>query len=238
MEEPPKKSNWKFWIYLSPLYLLLAVPLVKWTMRNNSSNFNLTNDEYKAFNSDVGNVKKKKIQNYNPELNDVGYTLNYRSGGSDNGTDEEIGWGSKEGYLLAALAQNMTDHKVIDELYNNKWMIQGFMARASVQDVMFSSDNIKKMLSDKNKVNAFLAKPAIRSLLNHPDTVQIILDSDFTKTLLEDDASKDFMRDSQAIAAILTDNRALVRLIKIPVVKKFIVTSPQTVKLAEAVGWK
>jgi len=235
MEEQQKKTSWKIWLLMSPLYVLLAIPVVKFAMRNNSSDINLEKDEYKAFNLDA-EVKKPKLPGYQPNLAEAGYSVNYNA--VDAETQEEIDWGAKEGYLTNVLAQNLNDYTLLTELYNNKWMIQGFMARKSVQQYLFSTDNLKKLFSDKKAVRKFLSEPAINNLLENPKAMKIILDSNFTKTILDDKVCQEFMKDSKAIEQLLTKDRTLVRVIKIPAIKKFIVSSTQTQHLAEAVGWK
>ena len=79
MEEEKKKSAWKIWLYLIPVYILVAIPLVKWTMKIYSSDMNLSKEDYNAFNSDEGEVKKIAADTSDPNLNDSGYALHYRS---------------------------------------------------------------------------------------------------------------------------------------------------------------
>lgn len=86
MDGEPKKSSWKIWVYLTPLYILAAIPLVKWTIKVNSGELALSKEEYGAFNSAEGEIKKSTA-GYNPDLNDSGYSVRYRSG---KGGDEAI----------------------------------------------------------------------------------------------------------------------------------------------------
>ena len=80
MDQETKKSGWKIWFYLTPVYILIAIPLAKWTMRVNSSDVDLSKDEYKAFNSQEGEIKKTRPVAYTPELDESGYSLHYKSG--------------------------------------------------------------------------------------------------------------------------------------------------------------
>jgi len=79
MEGENKKSAWKIWVYLTPLYILVGIPLVKWTQKINSSDVAMSKEEYGAFNSAEGEIRKS-TSGYNPDLNDNGYTVRYRSG--------------------------------------------------------------------------------------------------------------------------------------------------------------
>jgi hypothetical protein len=82
MDQEIKKSGWKIWLYLTPVYIILAIPLVKWTMKINSSDVDLSKDEYKAFNSQEGEIKKNSAVVYSPDLDESGYSLHYISGHS------------------------------------------------------------------------------------------------------------------------------------------------------------
>ena len=67
-------------MYLTPLYILVGIPLVKWTLKVNSGDVALSREEYGAFNSAEGEIKKSTTGQYNPDLNDLGYSVRYRSG--------------------------------------------------------------------------------------------------------------------------------------------------------------
>ncbi|MCR4820977.1 MAG: hypothetical protein K5838_07640 [Elusimicrobiales bacterium] len=229
-----EKSGISIWILLSPLYILLLYPIYKIVVKNNSSDLGV---DSKAFSVETGSVKKKNISEYQPALNYGGYGINYTAG-DDEKSREEIGWGTQKGYLLAVLEKNSSDLTLLKELYNNKNMIRGFMSRQEVQEYLISSENIKRMLSNKKLVSEFLAEPGMKSLLSNNAAIKTILDSDFTKALVNENAAQDFMKDSSAIEAILTENRELVRLIKNPVIKRYVISEPATENLAKAVGWK
>ena len=229
-----QKSGISIWILLSPLYLLLLYPLFKMVMKNNSSDLQI---EKNAFSVDA-EVQKRKSGGYQPMLNNTaGYNVSYTAG-SDDKTREEIGWGATEGYLLSVLENSANDTELLKELYNSKYMIQGFMAREDTQYYLFSAARIDQMLSNKTAVNAFLKEPGMQALLSNSKAIETILSSSFADTLISEQASQDFMKDSAAIERILTDNKTLVRLIKMPAVKNFIVRNRKTANLAKAVGWK
>lgn len=238
MEETPKKSGSRIWLYLTPVYILLAIPLLKWTIRNQSGEVNMSKEEYNAFNSSEGEIKKSAAPAADPGLSDIGYTLHYRSGGSKNGTQEELDLGYKEGNLTAALAKSLGDAKALEELYNNQWMIKGFMGRPAVKSALASPEALKAVISDRGAVNAFFADETVTAALNDPQAVEVILQSDFAKTLLDAKAVQGLINDSASVEEILGANRGLVKILKRPPVKSFVIDSPQTESLAAAVGWK
>lgn len=87
--EGENKKSWKLWVYLIPVYVLVAIPLVKWTQKINSSDVKLDKDEYNAFNAEEGEIKKSPGDpDYDPNLHDGTYNVRYRSGG-EAASDEE-----------------------------------------------------------------------------------------------------------------------------------------------------
>lgn len=87
--EGENKKSWKIWVYLTPVYILLAIPLVKWTQKINSSDVKLDKDEYSAFNAEEGEIKKAPGDpDYDPNLHDGTFSVRYRAGG-DAATEEE-----------------------------------------------------------------------------------------------------------------------------------------------------
>lgn len=232
--ENEKKSGISIWLLLSPLYLLLLFPLGKLIIKNQSADLNIDKN---AFSVDTTLEKKHNSSGYQPILNNSSYNISYAAGATEE-EREAISWGAQAGYLSAALEQNAGDTAFIKELYNNKFVIRGFMARENVQYYLFSSENLAKLFSNKDKVRNFLASPSIKALFSNPQSMQIILDSAFANALISEQAAQDFMRDNAAIERILTDNRMLVRVIKTPVIKKFITNNKKLENLAKAVGWK
>ncbi len=93
MEGENKKSAWKIWVYLTPLYILAAIPLARWTMKINSGDVALSKEEYGAFNSAEGEIKRSTT-GYNPNLSEMGYSVRYRSG-KDDGENSAPASGSR-----------------------------------------------------------------------------------------------------------------------------------------------
>ena len=58
MGEENSKRTFRLWIYLVPLFILAAWPALKWLHKANSSELNLSKDEYTAFNSENGEIHK------------------------------------------------------------------------------------------------------------------------------------------------------------------------------------
>ncbi|MBU4491323.1 MAG: hypothetical protein KKD69_02560, partial [Euryarchaeota archaeon] len=84
-----KKNGWKIFFYLTPLYIIVAYPLYNWHKKINSSDINLSKDDYSAFSSDEGRIKKNSFsKSHIPQLQDMGYSVNYKPTG-DRGNEKD-----------------------------------------------------------------------------------------------------------------------------------------------------
>jgi hypothetical protein len=82
MADEKKTSGWKIFFYLTPLYIILGYPLYNWHKKINSGDINLSKDDYSAFSSNKGEIKKTSFSaSHTPDLNDSGYSGSYKSGG-------------------------------------------------------------------------------------------------------------------------------------------------------------
>ncbi|MCX5791893.1 MAG: hypothetical protein NTY45_06705 [Elusimicrobia bacterium] len=80
MDEEHKRAGSKFWIYFIPVCILVAIPLVKWTMKLNSGDMALSKEEANVFNTDEGEIRKQAKTSSDPNLNDQALTVRYRMG--------------------------------------------------------------------------------------------------------------------------------------------------------------
>ncbi|HNW44125.1 MAG TPA: hypothetical protein PKI19_06450 [Elusimicrobiales bacterium] len=238
MEETPKKSGWKIFLYLTPLYILVAIPLVKWTMKNNSSEIALSNDEYSAFNSSEGEIKKAVPSQKEPDLTDTGYGVRYRSGGSKNGTQEEMDMGYVEGKLTETLGKYLDKPKAVEELFNNQWVIKGFMGRRNVKNYLANRANLRGLLEGTSAVSDFLADPVVRSAIGDPRVLAVLVDCDMAKTLLASRTVQEYISDPKAVETVVVNNPALKTVLRNPAVKSAIINNPQAAPLARNLGWK
>ena len=87
--EGENKKSWRIWVYLTPVYILLAIPLVKWTQKINSSDVKMDKDGYSAFNAEEGEIRKNRNDpDYDPNLHDGTFSVRYRSQGEAAGEEE------------------------------------------------------------------------------------------------------------------------------------------------------
>ncbi|MBU2530576.1 MAG: hypothetical protein KKD35_06000, partial [Elusimicrobia bacterium] len=90
MANEKKTSGWKIFFYLTPLYIILGYPLYNWHKKINSGDVNLSKDDYGAFSSDEGEIKKPSFaKSHTPKFNDIGYSVSYNTGGESPDEEEE-----------------------------------------------------------------------------------------------------------------------------------------------------
>ena len=238
MEETQKRSGWKIFFYLTPVYILVAIPMVKWTLKNNSNEVDLSKDAESAFNSSEGEIKKANPAQYNPDLTDIGYSVRYRSGGTKQGTQEELEWGYKEGYLTQAVRKNFNDTKALDELFNNQWVVRGFMSRAAAKKALSNPQALQDFLENTSAVKDFLADPVVKSVLASPQVLGVLAGSDLAKTLLAEPAVQGLIKNYESVESVVESNPGLTTLFRNPGIKKAVMADPLAAPLARALGWK
>lgn len=238
MEENQKRSGWKVFFYLTPVYILVAIPMVKWTLKNNSNEVDLSKDAESAFNSSEGEIKKANPAQYNPDLTDIGYSVRYRSGGSRKGTQEELDWGYKEGYLTQAVSRNLNNPKALDELFNNQWVVRGFLSRAAAKKALSNPRSLQEFLENTSAVKDFLADPAVKSAIASPQVLKVLAESDMAKTLLAEPAVQGLISNYESVESVVEANPGLTTLFRNPGIKKAVIADPQAAPLARALGWK
>jgi hypothetical protein len=263
MEGEAKKSGWKIWIYLTPVYIILAIPLYKWSQRINSSDVGLSKEESNAFNSDVGVIKRHKTDGYDPGLTDSGYAVRYRSDGAAEGSlagdgpsreavekvrkeaearqaqaaksqaqggeyeaklsgqaalesndtrvKEQMGLGKKTGYLSYAVGKVMNNPKAAGALLNNKYVVDGFMSRATVKAATGSPEGLANYLKGPGPAN-FMNNPVVKAALNNPALVSAVATSGMVGAMLNSPAAKALMSDPAALSNLIDQNPQLVAL--------------------------
>jgi hypothetical protein len=235
MEEEKRKSGLSIFIYLIPVYILVAVPLAKWTLKNFSTEVEMTQEELSVFNSEEGEIKKISAPEQAPDLADGSLSVRYRSGGSQGGTQEEMNWGYTPGYLSDFIAKNSRNPAAVAELLNNRWTVKGFLARQGVKTALAGKAALAASLGD-GAADAFLALPAGRAALSSQAMFDAVTGSDLAKTLLAAPAAQALMADRSAVAEVLEASPRLASLLRRPEIKTALAASPQTAALRKSLG--
>ncbi|MCX5784427.1 MAG: hypothetical protein NTX59_01930 [Elusimicrobia bacterium] len=274
MEEKDKKSSWKIWLYLTPVYILIAIPLIQWTKKVNLGDVDVSKDEETVFNSSEGEIKKSTVV-YTPNLEDNVLSLHYKRGsGTQTGdgprepdnaktrgsgktqnpgkaqnpaarprdtkgaaddrqsplaglrTQEQRGFGFKEGYLSYAVGKFMNNPKALGAILNNKYVINGFMSRDNVKAATASPQALANYLKSGTAITNFMKDSVVQSAFNNPKALDAMASSGMVTALLDTPAGKALLNNPQAMADIVTANPELLGLMKDPKIMGLLMSNP------------
>lgn len=288
MDGEQRGSGWKIWLYMTPLYVLLAIPLVKWTMKLNSPDVPISKEDYGAFNSPEGEVKRIEKKEYDPGLSDLGYTVRYRSGNDgpvesaapaargeartsaarsaqpggarnarpaaarpagggissgqaaleskDTGNREQMSIGSQKGYLTYAAGKAINNPKAVAALFNNSWVVKGFMERDTVKAALGSREGLQKSLSDPKRVSNFLNNSVVRTAMNNPAVVNAFAASGMASAIMASPAVQEMLQNPEMLTTMMGTNPELTQALTNPNVINALMNNPQTAGLAASLG--
>ena len=281
MEEEKKKSAWKIWLYLIPVYILVAIPLVKWTMKINSSDMNLSKEDYNAFNSDEGEIKKTAVPAASdPNLNDSGYALHYRSsnaGAPESLAEEEeparreqapearaqqpagrqgqaaprqgaagpvtaaearqqFGLGQQQGLMTYAVGKAMNNPKAVGAIFNNSYLVKGFMGRGTVKGALGSTQGLQNYLKNTNAVNNFLGNSVVKAAMDNPAVVNAFASSSLASSILASPGVQGLLANPDALSSLTASNPKIAELLSNPNVMNALMKNPDTAGIAASLG--
>ncbi|HAT72601.1 MAG TPA: hypothetical protein DCS63_07280 [Elusimicrobia bacterium] len=277
MNGEQKGSGWKIWLYMTPLYVLLAIPLAKWTMKLNSGDVAISKEDYGAFNSSEGEVKKIGNKEYDPDLSDVGYTVRYRSGrdgageaaaaksrpaanavkpqtgaaqpaghrispgqaaleSKDTGNRAQMAFGSQKGYLTYAAGKAINNPKAVGALFDNSWVVKGFMGRDTVKAALGSRQGLQKSLSDPKRVSNFLNNSVVQAAMNNPAVVNTFAASGMASAIMASPAVQELLQNPDVITSMMETNPELMQALTNPNVLNALMNNPATAGLAASLG--
>lgn len=169
MADEARKSGWKIWVYLTPVYIIIAIPLLMWIKKINSGDVGLSKEEYNVFNASEGEVKKRRQQkNYDPGLTDIGYTVRYRSGDAPEGSLSGDG-PSKEAEQQAREAAGARQQQAAG---GN----QGYRPKPAAQAALESSDTRAKEQMGLGNQKGYLTY-AVGKTMNNPKAVAALMNN-------------------------------------------------------------
>ena len=276
MEEDDKKRNPGIWLYLIPLFILAAWPALKWLHKANSSELNLSKDDYTAFNSDYGEIRKGRApQAGNPQFDDSVLGVRYKSKGGaaenetrDNNraarpaaagnrepagrqnaaaspagtgrngtavgvvdatkTKEQRSAGSTRGYLTYAVGKAMNNPNAVGAIFNNKYIVNGFMSRNTVKAATASPEGLANYLKGRGPTN-FINNSIVKAAMNNPAIVNAVASSGLVNAMLSTPAVKGLMSDQKALDDIVSANPQLITtLMSNPNVMNSLMNNPGT----------
>ena len=224
MADENKTSGWKIFFYLTPLYIILGYPLYNWHQKVNSGDLNISKDDYSAFASDEGEIKKPSLS-LEPKLNDVGYSVNYQSGGK-TGYEEE----SRLDYQDQEASQQRMSEPINKSTRNpskknrasnttgkesirdreTKYIGQkkGFLTSA-VGKAMEKPKVVKALFNNVLVVKGFMGRKKVKEVLSSPDALaDYIKNTPATSNFLNNSIVKKALNNPAIVNAIASSKLA------------------------------
>lgn len=248
-----KKPFWRIWIYLTPVYILLAIPLYKWVVKVNSSDVALSKDEYSAFNAEHGSIKKTGGEDYDPGLHDGGYSVRYRSGKDGNIADTRSPEEREEAREVAA-AQEQARRKGAAEAgqyrarTGNQAALESADTNAKTQaglgaqkgylsyavgKVMNNPKAVGAMLNNKHVVNGFMSRGTVKAATASPEGLANYLKGSGPTNFLNNPVVKAAMN-NPAIVSAVAGSAIVSALLDTPAAKGLMNNPEQLAKLVDS----
>ncbi len=185
MTENKKTNGWKIFFYLTPLYIILGYPLYDWHQKVNSGDVDISKEDYSAFTSDEGELKRAASSElYEPEFQDMGYSVNYQSGGerknarisTQNNERKKSATRKKTGKTKRKSASKRAPRRDAGEdsirARETKYMGQkkGFLTSA-VGKAMGNPKMVKALFNNGLVVKGFMGRAKVKEVLQNPDAL-------------------------------------------------------------------
>jgi len=198
----------RFWLYLIPLYILIAIPLIKWTIKLSSSDIKLSEDDLKAFSTD----KKLKIDDfklYEPSLDDVSYAVRYKNIEEDSKNSKTIKIKNDEDLSKYTTKKN-----------NNTKEQNPISVKSDEKEIPQTKDIKAKEMSAIGYKKGFLTD-VTGKLLNNPKALKSLFNNEYVVNgFLSRDIVKRNLNDPNALKSYLTNTNAISNFINNPIVKQ------------------
>ncbi len=279
MENNSNKKSSKWIIYLIPLYIIIAIPLIKWTLKLYSPDLNLPEDKLKAFNAQM-DIKKENedFKYYEPNLEDISYAVGYKNvigvkEGKEYSTntekeDEEkretsnnkkdskkasdepkasiekklpsvnemkqkemTSIGYKKGFLTQAAEKLLNNPKALKALFDNEFVVKGFLARETVKRNLSDPKALETYLSNSQAIANFLNNETVKKIFNNPQLLNTLAQSKMVSEIMTSPAVSALLSNQQKMNELLQKNPQLNEVLANPNVLSALSQNPQSAKI-------
>lgn len=175
MEGEEKKAGWKIWVYLTPVYIIIAIPLFMWIQKINSSDVGLSKEEHSVFNTEEGEIKKRKTDGYDPGLTDSGYAVRYRPEGAEAGSLPGDGPSAAE---VERVRKEAAARQQQGNASARQQQAGQFDAKTAGQTALDSKDTRAKEAMGMGYQKGYLST-AVEKVMNNPKAVGAIMNNKY-----------------------------------------------------------
>lgn len=183
-----KRPAWLIWIYLLPLYVLVAYPIARWVRKVSSGDIVLTSEQASVFNSTQTyhtETPSGRLSS-DPRLPDMAYSISYRAKGAQGKktrtarpvkSSGKIPRGTSRGKSVSSRSSKRGS-KDASMWRNIEMKTAGYKKGYLTYAVGFAMNKpsaVKKLFDNSLVVKGFMQRPTVKSVLNDPQAFQEFL---------------------------------------------------------------
>jgi hypothetical protein len=120
----------------------------------------------------------------------------------------------------------------VGAIFNNDYVVKGFMSRDTVKKATASSASLAAYLKNPSNLSKFMAKAPVQQGLKDPRLVGAMAGSKLVAAMLDTPGGKDLLSDPSAMAGIVQANPALAGVLTNPAILKALMENPKTANVA------
>lgn len=141
---------------------------------------------------------------------------------------KDTNMGMAYGALTKAAGALMNSPKAMGALFNNEYVVKGFMSRDTVKNATANKTALADYLKNPANLSRFMAKAPVQEGLNRPDLVNAVAGSKLIGTMLDTPGGKALLQDPPALAEVIKANPDLGRVLANPNIISALMSNPRT----------
>lgn len=147
---------------------------------------------------------------------------------------KDTGTGFMYGALTKLSGKLLDNPKAMTALFNNEYVVKGFMSRDTVKQATASKASLAAYLSNPANVSKFMSKAPVQEGLKRPELLKLMAGTKMVSQMMDTPGGKALSQDPEALAQVVASNPALVSLLTDPAVLAALMSNPKTAVLASS----
>jgi hypothetical protein len=139
---------------------------------------------------------------------------------------------AKTGFLYGVLTKAagglLKDPKAMSALFNNEYVVKGFMSRDTVKAATANEASLAAYLKNPANLSAFMAKEPVQQGMNDQQLVNAVASSKLMGVMLDTPGAKALLNDPLAMAGIIKANPGIVIALSNPAILGALAQNPKT----------
>ncbi|MCX7905587.1 MAG: hypothetical protein N2446_02675 [Elusimicrobiales bacterium] len=245
-----RKGKGKIGWIIIPFYIILFIILIRWTLQLYSPDIKLSEDELKAFSGKAEIKEDEDFKFYEPNLEDLTYTITYKnihetkvdesskytiSKDKDSKEEKTVQYqekeykkrdqklnneidnqqintikqkemtsiGYKQGFLSQAVGKLINNPKAIKALFDNEFVVKGFLARQTVKNALSDPKYLENILTNSQIISNFFNNENVKAALKNQEVINAIAQSKLMNEIISSPAVNQLLNNQNSINNII-----------------------------------